>query len=831
MRILRVLLGFALAVGLVWLQPPSVARAKDLTCDHSLPGGWTNSTVYSGRWNLGVGNPYYNDRWVCSYFGPSDALVEVDAIWDTSDATQAGAALCALAVHGATPAPGQAYLFSKTRAAAAIYGPVSPGPGVSDATVAGLQKAAANLLGQAEPLAIPCPRTGPAPITCTVQGTVTDAFAEPVVGALVELDWGQNHKAGQVFTGPGGTFTLPPPNDKDFDAARDDLSIKLTLLEQHGTVIRFQLLYHGSAAKVQTLPFKLKDGCAQQLRLNSQAKGLFLSNPARAADLAQDGLIFVRTQQALDFAQRMGVAFTKNLPLPIFTFCTGSDDPLQLCATQSQSFYLGNYPNQAPHHPYLALLPKDSIVTESDPNDSLYHELGHAVMDQAFGSLPQTPNSIPHGGFLNHTSTDSWVEGFADWFAIMVNKYVEKVGVAERLVLSSSTIDVKSIHQATDPYMEEFAVAGVLLDLEDGPQDYPLGRPLPISDLAVVRIVQPGGKAGYVVGTIPTIEGAVGSIEVRVRFQDSQGRDLGAAGAWVSSAASDAGQRYFLLPIPAGLHPARATIEEIRGRSSQRADTDGLNVGFGSLMAAILDYPATAAGGHRAPGDPSWSAAGYVLNMSELYSALKHAFGGRDVRPDGTDSVDRVFIVHGFFADLDGNQAWRPGEAVGSTDFVTGGKTIARPSPGNPPILFAQVPGAADAQAIVFVHYVGTAGGDDYSYQAQPDQGGWLALAVPKEKAQVTVMLVPPIGSPRITQTVDSAAFWAVAEHAKGPFLKLQAVPQSGPSDPASVLVGVLSLALWAGALVLLLRVPLLRLVPARRPPHVPAPLPPSLGS
>jgi hypothetical protein len=830
-RIRGLLLGFVLAVGLVWLQPPSGAQAKDLTCDHSLPGGWTNSSFYSGRWSFGVGDPYYNYKWVCSYFGPSNATVEVDAIWDTSDAPQSGAALCALAVHGTTPAPGQAYLFSKNRAAAAIYGPVSPGPGVSDATVAGLRQAAANLIAQAEPLAIQCPQTSPAPITCPVQGTVTDAFAEPVVGALVELDWGQNHKAGQVFTGPGGTFTLPLPKDKNFDSARDDLSIKLTLLEQHGTVIRFQLLYHGLAAKVQTLPFKLKDGCTQQLRLDTQAKGLYLSNPASAADLAQDGLLFVRTQQALDFAQRMGVAFTKNLPLPIFTFCTGSDDPLQLCATQSQSFYLGNYPNQTPHHPYLALLPKDSAVTESDPNDSLYHELGHAVMDQAFGSLPQTPNSIPHGGFLNHTSTDSWVEGFADWFAIMVNKYVDKVGVPERLVLSSSTIDIKSIHRATDPYMEEFAVAGVLLDLEDGPQDYPLGRPLPISDQATIRIVQPSGKSGYVVGTIPTIEGAIGSFEVRVRFKDSQGRDLGAAGAWVSPLASNAKQRYFVLPIPAGLHPARATIEEIRGRSSQRADTDGLNVGFGSLMAAILNYPAAAAGGHRAPRDPSWSAAPYVLNMSELHSALKHAFGGRDVHPDGTDSVDRVFIARAFFADLDGNQTWRPGEAVGSTDFVTGGKTIARPSPGNPPILLAQVPGAGDAQAIVFVHYLGATNGDDYSYQAQPDQGGWLALAVPREKAQVTVMLVPLIGSPGITQTVDSAAFWAVAEHAKGRFLKLQAVPQSGPSDPASTLVGVLSLALWAGALVLLLRAPVLRLMSARRPRRPPAPSPHTPGA
>jgi len=72
--------------------------------------------------------------------------------------------------------------------------------------------------------------------------------------------------------------------------------------------------------------------------------------------------------------------------------------------------------------------------------------------------------------------------------------------------------------------MEEFAGAGVLLD-RGWTQDYPLGRPLPISDLAVVRIVQSAAAVTSLAHTHH--RGAVGSIEVRVRFQDSQGRDSG----------------------------------------------------------------------------------------------------------------------------------------------------------------------------------------------------------------------------------------------------------------------------------------------------------------
>jgi len=795
-------LGFVMALSLQWLAPPAVIQTKDLTCAQSLPGGWRNSTFYSGRWILGSGDTYSNNDWVCSYYGPNDTTVEIDVLWDDSGALQSAAALCTLALHGATPATGQAYVFSNTRAAAAIYGPSIPSAAFLADSVAALRLAAIALVAQAESLAVDCPKGGPAPITCTVEGTVSDALGEPIGGAPIELDWGQDHKASQAFTGPTGAFALPLPTTKAFDPYRDELSLSLTLAELHGRLIRFQLEYHGRPAKVQTLPFMAKNGCTQNLRLDAQAKGLFLSNPASPADLAQDGLLYVRTQQALNFAELMGVPLTTNLPLPIFTFCTGTDDPLGLCGGQSQSFFLANYPNQPVHQPYVALLPKDSTVSESDPPDGLYHELGHAVMEQAFGAIPLSPGSHPHAGFLNPTSTDSWVEGFADWFAVMVNKYVEKVGVPERLVLASSTIDIKSIHLATDPQMEEFAVAGVLLDLEDGPQDYPLGRPLPVSDQATVRIVQPKGMQGYVVGTIPTIQGSVGSVEVRVRLNNSQGQSLGLVGAWISPLVSDAQEQYFIVPIPTGVHPSKATIEEIRGRSSERVDTDGLNVGFGSLMAAILNYPNTGQAAHRAPSDPGWKAAPYVFNVTELYLAVKRAFGGRAVMSDGTDSVDRIFIAHGFYADLNGTERWQPGENIGSTDFVNQQRAIvARPSPGNPAIFMAQVDGPADAQVVVFVHFADATSGDDYSYLAPRDPSGRVSVAVPREKSQVSVMLIPPVGPPEITQMIDSSVFWAVASHASRPFLRLSATPQAAPATPQAILAGALTLAMWLAAL------------------------------
>lgn len=94
--------------------------------------------------------------------------------------------------------------------------------------------------------------------------------------------------------------------------------------------------------------------------------------------------------------------------------------------------------------------------------------------------------------------------------------------------------------------------------------------------------------------------------------------------------------------------------------------------------------------------------------------------------------------------------------------------------------------------------------GADYSYEADPDRSGRGAIAVPTEPAEVTAVLVPTVGPPEMTQAIESDAFWRSAQRAKGPFLRLSPVAQSEPPTSWSVLIGLLSIALVAGALGLL---------------------------
>jgi len=120
------------------------------------------------------------------------------------------------------------------------------------------------------------------------------------------------------------------------------------------------------------------------------------------------------------------------------------------------------------------------------PINREFHEFSHYVMWDLYGSIPPLHYKLNpsgdyvaidenHAGFENHCSSDSYVEGFAEFMALLINKEMNVQPPASPLlpdfawsrypVGKANEYLEYNIDQPTD---EEFCIAGLLWDLYDG---------------------------------------------------------------------------------------------------------------------------------------------------------------------------------------------------------------------------------------------------------------------------------------------------------------------------------------------------------------------------
>ena len=116
-----------------------------------------------------------------------------------------------------------------------------------------------------------------------------------------------------------------------------------------------------------------------------------------------------------------GLHVDYGLPLPVRAWCDESGGP---CSGPDDSLYAGSRsggPRAA--YPFVAIGTTASTAILAGHEYSLLHEFGHAMITDVNGNeLPALPrNDHHHGGyFQNTTSTDAWNEGFATFFAWLV---------------------------------------------------------------------------------------------------------------------------------------------------------------------------------------------------------------------------------------------------------------------------------------------------------------------------------------------------------------------------------------------------------------------------
>ncbi|MFH0862534.1 MAG: hypothetical protein V1875_05830 [Candidatus Altiarchaeota archaeon] len=109
------------------------------------------------------------------------------------------------------------------------------------------------------------------------------------------------------------------------------------------------------------------------------------------------------------------------------------------------------------------------------PKNREYHEFAHHVMYVEYGDWPDgrnLPDVVPHKGYLNPSTGDSWVEGFAEFMAMANAEYTNlPENQPPEKYASFGSLETNLKVWQWNGFSEEFSIAGYLWDLHDKNND------------------------------------------------------------------------------------------------------------------------------------------------------------------------------------------------------------------------------------------------------------------------------------------------------------------------------------------------------------------------
>lgn len=122
--------------------------------------------------------------------------------------------------------------------------------------------------------------------------------------------------------------------------------------------------------------------------------------------------------------------------------------------------------------------PDMPVNNENAPQNREWHEYNHHILFNLHKKWPQAPEGYEknHAGFLNVNTSDSYVEGFAEFMSLMVGEYSGYSFGDVYHPIGSMELDYIPVDYTG--MGEEFAIVGVLWDLYDEINDDPLQLPL-----------------------------------------------------------------------------------------------------------------------------------------------------------------------------------------------------------------------------------------------------------------------------------------------------------------------------------------------------------------
>ena len=634
--------------------------------------------------------------------------------------------------------------------------------------------------------------------SCTIQGRVTDDWGPPVAGVVVRA-LTPNGNIIETVTDKRGRYTLAgamPQLDPDAEpgAGPDVVEVSVVLSHGAGADSSFAVMNSDAiialTASVTRPDTSNPNGCEQNFDAWN-LEGAMAVTPI-GTDLWPDATsIYQYTLNAEELAISLGAEIDGATTLQLQVWC---EDPALGCdGSRTGSFFVAENGLEPGSPPIIAMTPaRSSANSEGVPDNREYHEYGHYFLWLQTGETYELPaGDTNHGGYYENTSTrDSFVEGFAEFYSMMVSRQIDEDNRSEMYSIGADyDLEADRLPWEAKGWWEEFTVAGLLLDLVDADEDYThrANGPSGVSVSEVSIITEPSGTIvlGTVINTSPIL---VRNTDVTVRYMNSAGEVVGTQVTRViPEVIAPTREGTFFAAPPAGLEVVSATAT-LGGIA--RTDDDDVTLDLRLLVSIITGYERPDAGA-GAGGNTG------VSNIAELHDALVNDLltaGGSDAT---SSQIDEIFINHGFFADLDGDRMYDPdvdgaiGESahpvfqIGDTSYPA---LIPRRDPDGYDGSFITInTGDASLDAVIQISVPADGGSGSYAYITSLDGSGRVELAVPAsdQDANVTIITAGKDFKPVIAFRVDADDFHEKVEN--GTISELQITPvelESGASSP-----------------------------------------------
>lgn len=620
---------------------------------------------------------------------------------------------------------------------------------------------------------------------CSIHGRVTDDWGSSMVGVRVFATTAAGTVV-ETVTDSRGRYTLPSPTP-------DAISVSITLAHTVDSRQMFSVMVGDDVISLSSPVDPESSGC--EINFDSwNVQDHMVASPV-SADLWPDAAsIYQYTLNAESLALSLGADIENATPLQVQAWCT---DPRFGCdASGDGAYFIAEGELEADSPPVIAMLPtRSSDESPGIPDNREYHEYGHYFLTLQTGDNFELPaGDINHGGYYNNSSTrDSFVEGFAEFYSMMVSRHIDGDPNAELYTIGADyDLETDRLPWEAAGWWEEFTVAGLLLDLVDDDSDYQSGASAlsGVSILDVTTDSEPSGTiiTGNIVNSSPLV---VRDADVTVNYLNESGEVIGTQVTRVLPqiiAPTREGTFYAAPPSDLDVAQATATLGGIA-----KSDDDDMSIDLMRLMGIITEY-------ERGDGKSG------VSNVAELYDALTNVDAtrsstGANLSEIPADELDSIFVNHGFYADLDGDRQFNPevdgpiGESshpVTEVGGVSFSEFIPRQDPDPYDGSFVKIDtGTADVDAIIQISMPENGGESSYAYVAPKGNTEQVELAVPpaNQNAEVTIITAGKGFRPVIAFRVDADNFHEKVENGTISDLQVAPVelaPGSSITDPST---------------------------------------------
>ncbi|MBT7392843.1 hypothetical protein HN827_08505, partial [archaeon] len=197
---------------------------------------------------------------------------------------------------------------------------------------------------------------------------------------------------------------------------------------------------------------KLVEGEHLQIDFRMDGEGDFVANIPDKLDLKHYSLNYFHTAESVEFVlETLKETLDHRLPISIFVGNRNKD-----------TLY-------SPTDSKILISADDASLSDSDrPDNREYHEFMHALMYDVYGTWPEgrrLAGTVNHNGYHNPSTADSYMEGFAEFMAMVIS---DEMGEPNpQLYAGFGSMDQNYKMWDGKGFDEEFAIASLLWDMYD----------------------------------------------------------------------------------------------------------------------------------------------------------------------------------------------------------------------------------------------------------------------------------------------------------------------------------------------------------------------------